>query len=337
MIGMVNFSRLRYSTKPIYNMKDPILRVVKEFLAKRLLDDRPILLGLSGGADSLSLLHLLKDCQKFLKFDLHVVHIDHGWRSESVEEANQLRDQSDFPFYLYRLNLVSKNELEARDARMNCFSKLYKQLNCQALLLGHQANDQAETVMKRILEGSHLFAIKGIDSASIYNGMIIWRPLLSVTKKQLESWLLKRDLVPFYDSTNYDTRYLRAKMRISLFPTLSKQFGKEVENNLCRLGSSLGELRDYFQYKLIKYDALKQLNGDQICIDLTSLHPFERVELKFFIKKISDEYDLGLSFQSIETMCDLLMLNDIKEKSISAKKSIKIYKHTIAIKIEPPY
>src|SRR3990167_6020085 len=76
-------------------MKEPLVRVVKNFLSSRLIDRKPVLLGFSGGVDSSALLSLLIECRSFFSLDLHIAHFDHAWRSESAEEALVLQKQAD--------------------------------------------------------------------------------------------------------------------------------------------------------------------------------------------------------------------------------------------------
>ena len=130
-------------------MKDRLLQTVKNFLNSRSPLDSPLLLGLSGGPDSLALFHLLLETSSFVPFKLHVAHVDHGWREESSKEAQWLKSYVEkwgVPFYLKKLE-GCLNEEAAREGRLSFFSSLYRELGCKALLLGHQGDDQAETVL----------------------------------------------------------------------------------------------------------------------------------------------------------------------------------------------
>ncbi len=163
-------------------MKDQLLLGVRKFLETRLLPAKPVLLGYSGGPDSKALLYLLMECRRFFALDLHLVHVDHGWREESGEEALEIQAEADrlgLPLYRKRLEEgdFSPGNLEeqGRNHRLQFFSKLYNELNCQALVLGHHACDQAEVVLKRVFEGASLFHLGGLVSDSQLCGMRIWR------------------------------------------------------------------------------------------------------------------------------------------------------------------
>ena len=109
-------------------------------------------------------------------------------------------------------------EEQGRLARLAFFAQLYTDHNCQALLLGHQADDQAEVVLKRVFEGAHLCSLGGTLEEITYQGMKIWRPLLPLRKQSLMEWLQKRGLNFFEDETNTSSLFLRGRMRSSLLP-----------------------------------------------------------------------------------------------------------------------
>ena len=242
-------------------MKDPLVGVVKSFLDKHLQTDKPLLLAYSGGPDSKALLYLLLSYRAKKHFTLHLAHVDHGWREQSRQEAELLQQEAKrlkLPLHLHTLqpHLFEKgNNLEerARDLRFAFFATLYASLGCQALLLAHQAEDRAEVVLKRVCEGAHLSKFSGFCEVGCLNGMRIWRPLISVLKKELLDWLGKRDLSFFTDPTNYSPRFLRGRMRSEIFPFLTKSFGKQIVGNLCHLGNTADAVRAYFFKRLSCY------------------------------------------------------------------------------------
>jgi len=307
-------------------MKDTILQGVKGFLSKYYLPGKPLLLGLSGGSDSLALYHLLLECQVE---DLHAVHIDHGWRKESSEEGAWLQRQVKGPFHLVRLEGGCRGEETARQDRYAAFGKLYQQLGAQALLLGHQADDQSETVLKRVLEGAHLLALGGIHPVSQRWGMTIWRPLLMFPKHQIRLWLEKKGVTPLEDPSNADPQFLRARMRRDIFPDLAKQFGKEIGDNLCRLGASAQELKEYLDKKMEPYFQKVVRTDEGVTIDCNPFFPFERVEVKAFLKKLADQEKIFLSHAALESLYSLLEKNTPRAK---IDKNITLHRRVIAIK-----
>ena len=229
-------------------------RIVKDFLTLRLKKGATLLLGLSGGPDSMALLHFLLEAKKELDFSLHVAHVDHGWRVESGKEAEGLRrvaEHHSLPFYLYRLEKMEGGDLEnrCRNERLKFFRTLHAEHHYQALLLAHHSGDHAETVFKRVAEGAGLRGLGGLYAERSIENLSVWRPLLPLKKEDLLAYLHKKKLRYFEDFTNQDPKYLRARMRETLFPTLEGIFGKRMEGNFARIGKMCQELADYFEEK----------------------------------------------------------------------------------------
>ncbi|NNM43585.1 MAG: tRNA lysidine(34) synthetase TilS [Chlamydiae bacterium] len=290
-------------------MKDPLFLQVCQFLQNNLDPQKPILLAYSGGIDSFALLHLLLECKKKFLFDLHVAHVDHSWRGESSKEARALQSQIEslgLPFYIETLSFEGvKNNWEevAREKRIEFFKKIYEEKNMQALLFAHHADDQAETVLKRIFEGSDLRFLGGMRQTSSLRGMTLWRPMLRSRKKDLCSWLEKKDLQALVDdSTNRDTKYLRARFRENTIPLLEEQFGKGISLNLVRLGARAQEVEDYVRRKVDKYFSTACEGVFGVYYDLNPLYPLEKLEVGFFIKEVSEKEGLFLSYEQRETL-----------------------------------
>lgn len=291
-------------------MKDPLLQIIKKFLERHCVEGKSFLVGCSGGADSLALLHLLAECRRFFSLDIHVAHIDHSWRDSSASEAEELAlhvKKMGLPFHLHTLEKgKALDEDGARNARYAFFLTLYRQWGCQALLLGHHADDQAETVLKRVLEGASLSALGGIRQISTYHGMQVARPLLEVSKKNILLWCERKGLTPIDDPTNYDPKYLRSRMRVKIVPDLEAAFGKKVAPNLVRLGALAEEMQEYLLKKSPFFEISKKNQGGDACLDFNPYYPLDPLELKIFLKHILAERGLMLSFRSLNVIQKLL-------------------------------
>ena len=310
-----------------------LFSLVKHFLTLHYVPGKPLLLGFSGGPDSLALLHLLLECQ--MDLDLHIAHVDHGWRPESGEQAERLKSDIallKLPFHFKRLVDIPKKENEGRVARLAFFKELYQKLGCQALLLGHHGDDQSETVLKRILEGASLSALKGILPVSHLEGMEVWRPLLEADKAALRAWLEEKGLVPIEDPTNTDSRYLRGKMRQAMLPQLEGHFGKEVRHNLRRLGESAQELSDYLARKIEKYEALMIEDKEEKRVDLSGYYPLEPLEIKAFIKKFSEKNKIFLSRAAIQSLYEILEKGTLHRRVGENGRFVEVRGRCIAIK-----
>lgn len=286
-----------------------LIKTVKEFLATHFVPGHPILLGFSGGSDSLVLLDLLCQCRSDFPLEIHLAHVDHGWREESSLQAQELQKEAEkkgLAFHLHRCTSIEKNEELAREQRLQFFNSLYNKLGCQALILAHHADDQAETVLKRIFEGAHLTLLGAMAPHSHYQKMVVWRPLIDIPKKELTEWLEDKQLSAIEDATNFDPRYLRAKMRMEMIPSLSKQFGKEIAPMLGRLAKSAHELRNYFSRKTLHLFSTIQEGPFGIYWDFNPFFPLEKMEIYFAVKKYLLDCEITLNHISLELLVSLL-------------------------------
>jgi tRNA(Ile)-lysidine synthase len=273
-------------------MKDPTSQHILRFLREYLYDNKPILLGLSGGTDSLALFYLLLECQKEISFNFGVAHIDHGWRSVSSKEASILKnlvEKHSLPFHLKTLNhTLPNNNLEAkyRVERISFFKELFREHGYQALLLAHQLDDQAETVLKNLFEGSNLIACNGIAERVKMDSLEIWRPLLKISKKQLSAWLSKKGIVPFTDETNTNPKFLRARMRQEIIPHLETLFGKGIIHSLASIGTEAQELKEFMLIHFSEILKAKHSGPMGTYLDLTPHKNLSLYEIKFLIRHV---------------------------------------------------
>ena len=219
------------------------------FLSKHLPEGSPILVGFSGGIDSFSLLHALHGQQRRIV----AVHVDHGWRDESVFEAEVLRDKvthMGLEYICYRLGeapLDVNLEEWSRDQRYACFKKAAKFFCIDTLVLAHQADDQVETVVKRFLEGASLIQLRGMRRIDHRDGVTILRPFLDIPRVELENYARAHFIDHIEDPSNADVSYLRPRLRHVIIPFLEKSFGKKIKKSILRLSEETNELETYLQ------------------------------------------------------------------------------------------
>lgn len=299
---------------PLVLMTRSLESSFKYFLDLYLDPSKPILLALSGGADSLALLHLLLKYMYNYKFNLHVVHIDHRWREESACEAaelGRLLDRLGLPFHLEVLDpdrLQGNLESASREERLKFFKRVCDQVGAQAVFAGHHADDRAETTLTRVFEGHSLPYLHGIQAVSKVDGVVLWRPLLNFSKSEIRSWLEKQPhlIDPVEDRTNTDPRYMRGRLRTKIIPELSETYGKQITGPLCRLAEEAQELREYLD-GLIAASSLNVERGPfGSCLDLSKegkIHPFL---LRYLVRRFCEEEGVCLSRVLVETVCGLL-------------------------------
>lgn len=254
----------------------------------------PLLLGYSGGPDSKALLYLLLDAG----VKPQVAHVDHGWRPESGAEAYRLSqeiEQLGLIFHTTRLENVTGEE-GARIARLNFFKTLAP---FQALLLAHQGDDLAETALKRVFEGAYLPFLGGMEPVSSLEGIPIWRPLLHVRKHEIFRYLEEKGLQALQDPTNEDPVYLRARMRLKIFPFLNQTFGKEITENLICLGKRAAELKHYLDKKVEDAEVEESDIGKSV-----NLIPYERIERRHLLQLLARKFGISFPRSVLENILD---------------------------------
>jgi len=313
-------------------VKDLLAQVIFDFFEKHcdFNKNKPILLGLSGGPDSLALLYLLLQYKNCRHLDLGLAHVDHGWRVESGEEALQLErlaQELKLPFYLKKLcpqDLKGNLEAASREERHKFFRTLCQDHDYQAVVLGHHADDQAETVLKRLLEGSSLPYLSGLQKVTQIQELKIWRPLLEVRKEEILLWLKKQSLEAFEDCTNLDPRFLRGKFRTSILPGLSKEFGKEIAPSLCRIGSEALELKGYLDQVLAPYLSFIEKGKFGTLLDLSQSCPTSPFEIKHLVRRFCELENFSLSCSFLEIACDLILSGKANRQLIMGENKIYI-------------
>jgi tRNA(Ile)-lysidine synthase len=237
---IISFKESHMTKNVAYLIEGEILKLIKS--------KSPILLGLSGGPDSLFLFYVLLELKNKGKITFIVAHINHGWRKESDAEHKELArlcDSHQIPFYSDSLKKVPQKNMEeeGRKVRIGFFRKIYSEKQCQALVLGHHRDDRAETVIKKILEGTSLDKLNSFQKVSNYEEIVIWRPLLTIPKTKIVEALIYYGKEGFNDSTNLNSQFLRGRMRTMIIPFLEKEFGKGVVSNIFNLAEEAQELQ----------------------------------------------------------------------------------------------
>ena len=256
---------------------------------------KKILVAVSGGADSMSLLHFLYNHQKDLDIQLGIAHVNHKQRQESEHEEAYLRhwaEEHKVPFH-YSAFSGKFSENAARTFRYEFFKQVMKDYDYSALVTAHHADDQSETIFMRLLRGSRLRHLTGISAIRPFGTGQIIRPFLHLTKAQLPVTF------HFEDRSNTSLAYLRNRIRLSYLPTLSQENPK-IKEHLCLLAEEIGLMEQ----------ALGELTKD---ISITDLSVFQQqsdaVQL-FLLQNYLDTFpDLQLSKGQFNQLISYLRKN----------------------------
>jgi tRNA(Ile)-lysidine synthase len=311
------------------------------FFERHIDPQKPILLGLSGGPDSLCLLHLLIEYKTKKPFDLRLIHVDHGWRDESKKECEELKKLAvslNLTLYTTRLDPREyKGNLEAlsREGRLAYFSQIAEEINAQGVLLAHHQIDQQETVLKRFLEGAHLVHLAGMKKSSKIGTLSILRPLLGATKEEILQFLNTKNISYFEDPTNSDTRFLRAKMRKEIFPYLREAFGKEFQENLCKIALDAQELGYFLDEKLGPFLKNPVTSDLGVLYDLHDNFPASQFEIRELFRKIAQIEEFKLNRYQIELAAKLFLENAANKAIEAEDKYLYIDRRRIFISKQP--
>ena len=256
---------------------------------------KKILVAVSGGADSMSLLHFLYNHQKDLDIQLGIAHVNHKQRQESEHEEAYLHhwaEEHKVPFH-YSAFSGKFSENAARTFRYEFFKQVMKDYDYSALVTAHHADDQSETIFMRLLRGSRLRHLTGISAIRPFGTGQIIRPFLHLTKAQLPVTF------HFEDRSNTSLAYLRNRIRLSYLPTLSQENPK-IKEHLCLLAEEIGLMEQ----------ALGELTKD---ISITDLSVFQQqsdaVQL-FLLQNYLDSFpDLQLSKGQFNQLISYLRKN----------------------------
>jgi tRNA(Ile)-lysidine synthase len=187
-----------------------------------------VLVAVSGGPDSMALLHVLWEASARLGVRLEVATVDHGLRAEARAEGDLVRARAEaleLPWHSLRVDVGAARrphgglQEAARRARHEALAALAARRGAASVALGHQADDQAETVLFRVVRGTGLRGLAGIP----YRRAPFIRPLLDVTRAEIARYLRRRSIPFVEDPSNADARFARARVRHELLPRLARE------------------------------------------------------------------------------------------------------------------
>lgn len=261
-----------------------MLEKVKNCIKKNNLinENDTVIVGFSGGADSVSLLFALKK----LGYNVLALHVEHGIRGEeSLQDALFAKNfckEHDIPFYVEHINVpeFAKNngfslETAARIERHRVFSEYSKKFNCP-IALAHNKNDQAETVLMHLLRGSGLNGLTGMK----YISKNVIRPLLDVSRDEIEVFNAKNNLSFVTDSTNLSNDYTRNKIRNRIIPLLNEELGINCVDNITECASILEEYNSYIALVTRDYeDKYIVKNKNDVTLDIADIPHVIFIEL----------------------------------------------------------
>lgn len=245
-------------------------------------------IAVSGGMDSMALLHVLKKMSEEVGFKIACLHFEHGIRGEEslndLEFVRSYAEEHNIPFYFEHGNLagISNQEEAARRARYAFFDKISTLHKLNSVAVAHHMDDQAETVLLNLVRGS---GVKGLSGMSVKREPNIIRPLLNVSRSDIEEYVLKNNIPYVVDKTNFCTDYSRNYIRNVIIPEL-KKLNPSVSTTISRTAQMLFEadtmLESYTDELFLK---CASFDGKRAVIDIQKLSAFKKPEIMQVLKK----------------------------------------------------
>lgn len=234
-----------------------MINKVKDFIIKNNLiqeGDR-VLVALSGGPDSVCLLHILYKLRESLNIDIGAAHVNHMLRGQDAlndeEYAKNICKEFNIEFYPIRIDIdkIAKekgisHEMAGREERYKFFDFIKNTQNYSKIAVAHNSNDQAETVVMNMMRGAGIEGLCGIRSKR--DGGII-RPILCLSREEVENYCKENNLNPRIDKTNLENIYSRNKVRLDILPYMKENFNKDIIETLNRMTNLLQIDNDFIE------------------------------------------------------------------------------------------
>ncbi len=325
--------------------EDKVLKTIKKY--NMLQDGDRVVIGVSGGPDSMSLLNSLNNLKEKLNIKIYVAHINHMIREEADEETEYVRsfcEKIGVEFFAKRIKVEEEakkqkigTEEAGRNIRYEFFEEVAKKVGANKIATAHNSNDNAETVLMNIIRGTSISGLKGIEK--VREGRFI-RPIIECNRMEVEEYCKEQKLDPRYDKTNYENVYTRNKIRNLLIPYLQKEFNPNILEGINRL-SNLATSNEEFinnivenEYKklsiigdnIINSDGEEKINNT-IILNLKEFNKLDYViKSKLILYTISKVYGKITGIEKIH-IDDIIKLckNNIGNKYLIPKKGIKIF------------
>ena len=315
-----------------------IIDEVSKFLKKYQLEDKTIIVGFSGGFDSMCLLDVLSklhNTEEFKELNIIAAHFNHNWRgSEALKEQEICKlfaSSKGFEFYTKTGAVpLKKSENEARLARYEFFEDAYEYYDADAVFTAHNRDDNAETVLYRVIKGTGLVGLKGISEKRDY----FYRPILNISRTEILKYCEENNLIPNFDSSNDDIQFKRNFLRLNVIPILEK-INTNVKDSLCNL-AKVARSEDLIIEEYLEILRKNIYDGEKlISVEYAKLSkPVKFRILHEFVQKLDLDYD----YKKINEIYEFIE-NNITQKNgstLSLATSLWLYVDNKIIETIPP-
>ena len=321
------------------NLEDKkILSIIKKY--NLIEENDKIVIGVSGGPDSMCLLDVLFKNKDKLNVKVIVAHVNHQIRAEANNETEYVKEYCktrNIPCFIKKIDVISLakkqkigTEEMGRKIRYEFFEEVANKESANKIATAHNANDNSETVLMNIIRGSGISGLKGIEikRKNLLTNVEYIRPLLEIKREEIENYCKENRLNPKIDKSNFENIYTRNKIRNNLIPYLENEFNSNIIDTLNRLSNIAKEEEVYFSniVKQLYKEILIEEKQDEIILDLKKLNNQEKVIKEKLIiytinRLIKTTNGIGkVHIEDIIKLCE----NNIGNKYLTPNKNIKI-------------
>ena len=293
-----------------------------------------IVVGVSGGPDSMTLLSILLKLKEEFNLKIYVAHVNHMLRENAIKDEEYVKEfceKNNIEMFIKKANIseIAKKEkigLEeaGRNIRYNFFEEVLKNTKSNKIAIAHNLNDKAETIIMNTLRGSGVSGLKGIEAKR----KKYIRPLIEIERYEIEKYCIENKINPRHDESNDDNTYTRNKIRNIVIPYIRNEFNPNIIKTLNRLSEIIKEEDEYVQSETEKIfkEILLTDEKNKIEFDPRKFNEQEKVIQKnlilLAIKKVKGSTQ-GIEKVNIDDIIKLCN-NNIGNKLICPVKQLEI-------------
>ena len=316
-------------------MNQKVLETIRKY--NLIEDGDKIVLGVSGGPDSICMLDNLRELkeEQIIEFEIYVAHINHMIREEAIDDEKYVQEyckKYNIECFVKRADvqkIASEKKIGTEEAgrkvRYDFFEEVLQKTESNKIAIAHNKNDKIETIIMHLLRGSGLSGLKGIEP--IRDNKYI-RPLLECERTEIEQYCEDKKLNPRIDKTNFENEYTRNKIRNIVIPYIKKEFNPNIIQTLSRLSDLAADESNYIELQTQKTfeKILIAKEKEQITLNLKEFNKQDKVIKNRLI--LYNTKELMGSTQGIEKIHieDIIKLcqNNVGNKFLTPNKNLKV-------------
>lgn len=313
-------------------LEEKVRKTIREFNLIEKNDS--IVVGVSGGPDSMTLLSILLKLKEEFHLKIYVAHVNHMLRENAIKDEEYVKEfcqKNNIEIFIKKANISEIAQKEkigleeaGRNIRYNFFEEVLKNTKSNKIAIAHNLNDKAETIIMNTLRGSGVSGLKGIEAKR----KKYIRPLIEIERYEIEKYCIENKINPRHDESNDDNTYTRNKIRNIVIPYIKNEFNPNIIKTLNRLSEIIKEEDEYVQSETEKIfkEILLTDEKNKIEFDPRKFNEQEKVIQKnlilLAIKKVKGSTQ-GIEKVNIDDIIKLCN-NNIGNKLIRPTKQLEI-------------